>query len=251
MQRLHLLGFTQDLKGVVFTERRGKKTATFWVPVDEALLGAIDKLSTARKERDRVGEPEKPRLPAVGRSEQSSKIPVSEIQQLLREGRTIETVMKASKAPRAWIERLAEPVDTERDGVIRLAQRAYMPRSRLGPSGLPLGQAIRQNLEERRATVDTIEALDDGWDARARRTGPWRIRLRFTHRGSKRVAEWDYVKPSGQVTARNRLAAELGWWPRPPEPKRPKAEEEGEEAAEEPAPRRTVHKPQPKRRPRR
>jgi hypothetical protein len=127
-------------------------------------------------------------------------------------------------------------VNTEREGVIRLAQRAYMPRSRLGPSGLPLSQAIRQNLAERRATVETIEAIDDGWDARALRAGPWRIRLRFTHRGSRRVAEWDYVKSSGQITSRNRLAAELGWWPPPPEPKRAKgAEEEGEEAAEDAA----------------
>ena len=57
---------------------------------------------------------------------------------------------------------------------------------------------------------------------------PRGIRLRFTHRGSRRVAEWDYVKSSGQITSRNRLAAELGWWPPPPEPKRAKGAEEEE-----------------------
>jgi len=238
VQRLYLLGFTQDLKGVVFTERKGGRTATYWVPVDDGFLAAIEKLSRARRDRKAPAEeppaPAEPEQrkssPAVGRSERSTRIPASEIQQLLREGRTIETVMKAAKASRQWIERLAEPVSAERAGVIRLAQRAYMPRSRLGRSGLPLGQAIRQNLEERKATVSTLESVEDGWEARATRAGPWRIRLKFTHRGSRRVAEWDYVKSTGQLTARNRLATELGWWPPPPEPKRPKSDEEAEDA---------------------
>jgi hypothetical protein len=238
VQKLYLLGFTQDLKGVVFSERRGGKTATFWVPVDETLLDAIEKLGKARQ-RPKAGaapEPEpapvKTFRPAVGRSEPSSRIPASEIQQLLREGRTIENVTKVAKANRSWIERLAEPVDTERAGVIRLAQRAYMPRSRLGRSGLPLGQAIRKNLEERKATTQTLDALDDSWDARATRRGPWRIRLKYTHRGSRRSAEWDYVKSTGQLTARNRLATEIGWTKPPEEPKRPKTEDESEEGEE-------------------
>lgn len=237
MQRLYLLGFTQDLKGVVFSERKGGRTANYWIPVDDAFLGALDKLGRARRDRSSPPrpptepvQPERKFSPAVGRSEPSSRIPASEIQQLLREGRTVESVTKAAKASRAWIERLAEPVSTERAGVIRLAQRAFMPRSRLGRSGLPLGQAIRQNLEERKATVQTLEALDDGWEARATRAGPWRVRLKFIHRGSRRVAEWDYVKSTGHITPRNRLATELGWWPPPPEPKRPKTDEEGEEA---------------------
>ena len=246
MQRLYLLGFTQDLKGVVFSERRGGRTATFWIPVDEGFLTAIDKLGRVRRDRRSPKEaaaaepapaPERKFSPAVGRSEPSSRIPASEIQQLLREGRTIENVTKTAKASRAWIERLAEPVDTERAGVIRLAQRAYMPRSRLGRSGLPLGQAIRENLNERKATSATLDALEDGWEARATRAGPWRVRLKFMHRGSRRVAEWDYVKSTGQLTARNRLATELGWTPPPEEPKRPKTtDEEGEDEEETPRP---------------
>lgn len=258
MQRLYLLGFTQDLKGVVFSERRGGRSATFWIPVDDGFLTAIDKLGRARRDRSspkRDDEPapaaERQFSPAVGRSEPSSRIPASEIQQLLREGRTVETVAKAAKASREWVERLAEPVATERAGVIRLAQRAYMPRSRLGRSGLPLGQAIRKNLEERRANVNTIEALDDAWDARATRSGPWKIRLRFTHRGGRRVAEWDYVKSTGQLTARNRLATELGWWPPPPEPKRPKSPDEEGEDEERAEPARPALRPAARARPRR
>lgn len=247
MQKLHLLGFTNDLDGVVFAQRRGSKKAAYWVAVDDAFVRAVEKLESARRQRRltdpnaqpaserRPPQPPPPRpvLPAIGRSE--SQIPASEIQQLLREGRSVETVMKVAKAPREWVERLAEPVAAERDGVVRLAQRAYMPRPRLGRSGAPLGQAIRMNLEERRATMATLEAIDEGWDARATPAGPWRVRLRFSHRGSRRVAEWDFVKSTGAIAPRNRLAAELGWWPAPEAPRPPKPPPEPEpETAEEP-----------------
>lgn len=255
MARLHLLGFTQDLKGVVFTQRKGAKKAAHWVPIDETFLFAIERLERARRDRDadaghetdELEEPEpKPKvvLPAIGRSEASGRIPVSEIQQLLREGRTVESVIQGVKASRAWVERLAEPVRVERLGVVKLAQAAFMPRPRLGPSGLPLDQAIRRNLEERRATLGTLETIDEGWDARVMRSGPWRIRLRFNHRGSRRVAEWDFVKSTRQISPRNRLASELGWWPAPDvEPRRVEAalaeiEEDEPETDEEPRARR-------------
>lgn len=264
MVRLYLLGFTHDLKGVVFSQRRGGKSATFWVPVDETFLKAVSRLEGARREQGAArgakklaaltpaveeAAAERALFPAIGRSE--SRIPVSEIQQLLREGRNVETVAKTAKASRAWVERLAEPVLVERAGVVRLAQLAFMPRPRLGRSGLPLGQAIRLNLEERSASVATLETLEEGWDARATRSGPWRVRLRFSHRG-RRVAEWDFVKSTRQITPRNRLASELGWWPPPEEPKRARTleaeAEDEEEAAETPAKRKPKRGSAPKRR---
>jgi hypothetical protein len=235
MNRLYLLGFTHDLKGVVFSQRKGAKKATLWVPVDDGFLKAIDKLEDARAEQaDAKGKgkgargkgkpagrkrraPQEPEkrviLPPVGRSHSSSRIPTSEIQQLLREGRSVKAVVDASKATQAWVERLLEPVLTERGGVIRLAQRATMSRPRLGRSGLPVGDAVLRNLEERRATTDTIEGLDDAWDARASHTGRWRVWVRFGHRGKRRIAEWNFNKTTREITPRNRLAAQLGWWP--------------------------------------
>jgi hypothetical protein len=75
---------------------------------------------------------------------------------------------------------------------------------------------VLRNLEERRATSDTIEGLDDAWDARASHSGQWRVWVKFNHRGKRRTAEWNFRKDTREVTARNRLAAQLGWWP--PEP---------------------------------
>lgn len=247
MNRLHLLGFTHDLKGVVFSQRRGSKTGTFWVPIDDAFMAAVGKLEQARRGRDAgaakaensrskdvVGLkdlPERSRaLPPVGRSEPRGGLPASDIQQMLREGKSIKTVVAAAKSDLAWVERLAEPVMTERAGVVRLAQRAYMLRPRLGTAGMQLGDAVQRNLEERRGSV---EGLDDAWDARATSSGIWRVSVRFSHRGKRRTAEWEFRKGSRQITPRNRLAGELGWWT-PVEPPRPPVieGEEGEAGVE-------------------
>ncbi len=252
MNRLHLLGFTHDLKGVVFSQRRGSKTGTFWVPIDDAFMAAVGKLEQARRGRDAgaakadgrgkdvVGLkdlPERSRaLPPVGRSEPRGGLPASDIQQMLREGKSIKTVVAAAKTELAWVERLAEPVLTERAGVVRLAQRAYMLRPRLGTSGMQLGDAVERNLEERRGT---IEGLDDAWDARATSSGIWRVSVRFSHRGKRRAAEWEFRKGSRQITPRNRLAGELGWWT-PEAPPRPPVVDGGEGAEGDATP------PQPK-----
>jgi hypothetical protein len=275
LNRLFLLGFTNDLKGVVFSQRRGSKQAKFWLPIDAKFLEAVKKLDRARAdraatparkaksgkevpsaaaERFRAVPPSRP-LPAVGRSQAASGMPASEIQQLLREGRSVKSVSEASKASPAWVERLAHPVFIERNGVVRMAQRAVMPRARLGPSGVPIGEAVFRNLEERRATPETIEELEDGWDARTTRAGEWRVSLRFTHRARRRVAEWTFHKGKHEIQPRNRLAAELGWWPpEDDETQEPATELEDENAeagadAEAPPPREHRAPARPKRKP--
>ena len=278
MVRLYLLGFTHDLKGVVFSQRRGGKTGTFWVPIDDAFMGAVGKLEQARRDRERTSKPNgqserakdlakdgakdlvglkdlRPHsraLPPVGRSEPRSGLPASDIQQMLRRGKSIKTVVAAAKTELAWVERLAEPVFTERIGVVRLAQRAYMLRPRLGTAGLQLGDAVRRNLEERRATTETIEGLDDAWDAKATASGKWRVWVRFSHRGKRRSAEWEFRKGSRQIVPRNRLASELGWWAPdapPPPPAHEPVEGEPAEGAEgqPPAPKRRRAKPKARR----
>jgi len=268
LNRLFLLGFTKDLKGVVFSQRRGAKQPKFWLPVDAKLADALKKLEQARDkkasterrsksvqdaaasaERFRADAPARP-LPAVGRSQAAGGMPASEIQQLLREGRSIKSVSEQAKASPGWVERLAEPVLAERGGVVRMAQRAVMPRSRLGNSGLPLGEAVIRNLEERKATPETIEGLEDAWDAKASRSGGWRVSLRFNHRGKRMVAEWTFHKGKHEIHSRNRLATQLGWWEPEPEDEEPPvstdAELEEPEGDSEPAPQPRRPAPQPR-----
>lgn len=228
MNRLYLLGFTHDLKGLVFTQRKGGKKPTFWVPVDADFKRALDKLEKARRAPrppDGSSDKKKTPLPPVGRSQARTGLPAREIQQMLREGKTIKTVAAAARTPLTWIERLAEPVMTERQGVVRLAQRAYMTRARLGPAGLQLGEAVERNLEERGTTPEATDAV---WDARVHSSGVWRVSMRFTHRGKRRAAEWEFRKGSRSITPRNRLGATLGWWA-PDEPEPEVVEDEAED----------------------
>ena len=257
MNRLYVLGFTHDLKGVVFTQRKNGKTPTFWVPVDSAFTDAISRLEKTRSLRARGLEPSTAKaapkkdgksLPPVGRSVARTGFPASEIQQMLREGKTIKTVAAAAKTELGWIERLAEPVMTERQGVVRLAQRAYMTRARLGQAGLQLGDAVEANLEERGQTPNEVDAV---WDAKVLSSGVWRVSMRFSRGGKRRAAEWEFRKGSRSIAPRNRLGAQLGWWE--PEHEEEEIEEveadEVEETPQPPPPRRKPAKRKPARRP--
>ena len=67
--------------------------------------------------------------------------------------------------------------------------------------GVPTGrfnEAVRRNLEERRAPLETIERLDDAWDARLARSGGWRVFVRFNHRGKRRTAEWEFTRAAAR-----------------------------------------------------
>jgi hypothetical protein len=242
MARLYLLGFTQDLKGLVFGTRSDAKKATYWVPVDDEFADAVRKLQRAQrvgrpsasKGGRSEGEGSKTLVPAVGRSPAGGGMSAREIQQLLRAGRSVKSVAEVAETPLAWVERLAEPVAEERLGVVRLAQRAYLNRPRLGRSGRPVGEAVVLNLAERKATPETMDSLDDSWDARITKAGTWKVSLRFHHRGKRRSADWDFRKSTREISARNQLANQLGWWPSEEEPEEPYDDyEEDDEAGGE------------------
>lgn len=247
MLRLHLLGFTRDLKGLVFSGKRGGKTGTYWVEVDETFARAVQQLERARRKPGRaVPEPAAPEPARKGkktvmdtqdlplpreRPAARGKLTPREIQRLLREGRAVKDVAAKAGVDEAWVERFLGPVLEERAGVIRLTQQAHQRRSRLGVSGVPIGAAVRLNLQDKRANERTLEQLSDGWEARRMASGVWRVRLRFSHRGKRRSADWELRKDTGDVRPRNALAIDLGW--RPPPPEKPKPEARRETAADD------------------
>lgn len=254
MIRLHLLGFTPDLKGLVFSGRRGGRTGTYWLPVDGTLERALSQLEKAREDqaREKAGSGKgKGKAKAKGRKETSdepdldlegilagaeeppsvtdtqdlplpsvvarseSRLPPREIQQLLRQGRSVRDVAAEAGVDERWVERFTGPVLEEMIGVIRMTREAFQTRPRLGVSGLPIGTAVLRNLTDRKATADTLAEAEDGWEARHVAPRTWRVRLRFRHRGKRRTAEWEFNKDGGEVRPRNKLATELGWWPPP------------------------------------
>lgn len=243
MVRLHLLGFTPDLKGLVFSGRRGGKRANYFVAVDDRFFEALEQLEAAREKKagqrsPRRGEDEieevvnadlldlegaralavtdSQELPIPqGANSVESKLSPREIQKLLREGRSVAEVARRAGVDPEWVERFTGPVREERAGVIRMTRQAVLERPRLGRSGLRLGEAVVRNLESRKATAETLRGLEEGWDAKRVRPKTWLVRLRFYHRGKNRTAEWELNTDTRRVEARNKLGTELGWWPRP------------------------------------
>lgn len=249
MIRLHLLGITPDLKGLVYSGRKGGKAGTYWLPVDEEFLRALASLDDARTEASKEVRPRKGRAkPEAGGAKSAksaiqwarltddpsiktlaqvsgsikvalppskprpdSKLTPREIQQLFREGRSVRDVSALAGVDEAYASRFLGPVVHEMLGVVRMTRHSFQSRARRGQSGLPVGEAVIINLQERRATDETLDALDDGWEAKRMRSGVWRVRLRFSHRGKRRAAEWEFVKESREVRPRNDLARQLGW----------------------------------------
>ncbi|HVE91969.1 MAG TPA: septation protein SepH [Actinomycetota bacterium] len=267
MIRLHLVGFTPDLKGLVFSGRRGGKTGTYWVPVNDAFMRALDQLETARREAagtaPKKGSAKAAPAAAPGGGRQApaeaavaevlellpkrqlralreaaataersqSRLTPKDIQQMLREGRTVKEVAAQAGVEEAWVERFEGPVLHEMAGMIQMTRDGYQTRPRLGRSGLSVGRAIQRNLIDRKATSQTMSELEDGWEARRTNTRAWRVRLRFTHRGKRRLAEWELLREAGTVRPRNQLARELGWWA-PDVTNTVSLEDAGEEGAE-------------------
>ena len=85
MQQLHLVGFTTDHRGLIFSVRRGAKSGGFVVQLDESVMTAVEEL------RALVAEEQADDAKASTKRPESS-LSVREVQARLRRGRTIEQV---------------------------------------------------------------------------------------------------------------------------------------------------------------
>lgn len=203
---LRPVGLSEDGRSVILAPRAAGK-GTYRLAIDDRLVA---QLVAARDllEEPAAAPPPRPEtvVPAA-----ESKLTIKEIQALLREGRTVESVARKAGVEATWVERFEGPIIWERDGMARRTQRSTLVRSRRGPSELPLGEAVAANLRRRRVAM-TEEQIGAGWDSvKEARTGTWRVRFTFTSRGRARVAEWRFDPETSEVAALNELANELGW----------------------------------------
>ena len=86
MQKLHLVGFTTDLDGLIFSARKGSKAGGYVVPLDTELLATITEAERLRNgdKGDEEG--------ARNRGRPDSRLTPREIQAHLRAGRSIPEV---------------------------------------------------------------------------------------------------------------------------------------------------------------
>ncbi|HUR78490.1 MAG TPA: septation protein SepH [Acidimicrobiales bacterium] len=200
MQRLHVVGFTQDNEGLILSARRGTKTGGWTVVVDaefeEALAGLL---------KERGGEAES-RIPRA-----ESQLSVREMQQRLRAGQSIKQVARAAGVHDEWVERFAIPIQAEQQQVVRQALDMIMSKPRnAGTSTQPLGMSVWWNLLDRLANLPS-DGWDSGWSAFLVRENCWVVRFAYEARKRQQQAEWEVDFKAGTITSRNRLATELGY----------------------------------------
>ena len=206
MQKLHLVGFTTDQKGLILSARRGARTGGFHLPIDEKLVDAVEELRAKQAEAEAERVEEEAARPA----RVESALSVKEIQARLRQGRTVADVAKAAGVDPEWVERFAPPVFAERAQVIANVQSSSLRRARLGPSEHPIAESIRRNLADRNVSLTPAE-FAEGWTARQLGDGRWAVRFHYRYRGNEITIRFDVDDVAGEIVAADRQSGQLGY----------------------------------------
>lgn len=202
-----------DDGSVILATRANAVTGGFRVQVNDALLELVHRAQEAiqadldAEAKAAAPEPQPEPIPRV-----VSRLSPKEIQALLREGKTPNTIAKKAGVEVEWIQRFEGPITWERAGMATRAQRCTLVRTRMGASKLPLGDAVAANLKAR-GVVRNGQPFEI-WDSvRHPRKKVWTVTCSFTARGRSGVARWEYDPETDEVVALSKLAGDLGWVP--------------------------------------
>jgi transcriptional regulator with XRE-family HTH domain len=219
VRQLHLVGFTTDHRSLILSVRRGAKSGSYEIAIDDDLLEALDDARAWLEESADVAEDgSEPEAPDhVERP--TSALTVREVQDRLRRGLTLEQVAAQAGVEASWVARFAAPVLAEQTEIIRNVRDTRYVKARLGPSSWPLGESVYRNLVDRNVTAPR-EVMDRAWRARQLADGRWLVSFRYSSRGRTLEPAWEYDPETGQVTARDRLATQLAHRPGPAPPTR-------------------------------
>jgi hypothetical protein len=222
LQKLHLVGLTTDLSGLIFSARKGSKSGGYVVPVDARLLAVIaDTLSRRNGDApasdidlsDFLPDDARPDAPPARPPRPTSALSPREIQARLRAGRTVEEIAKEAGVDVAWVERFAAPILAEQGRVVDRAVGLVYVKPRVGASALPMAAAVRRNLVARGVRL-TDDEFNAGWSAYQFEDARWVVRFRYRSRGRAQLAEWelDLDDPADVLlVARNRLGGQLAY----------------------------------------
>ena len=200
MQQLHLVGFTADNRGLIFSARKGSKSGGFVVPLDDALLERVDEIVARREAEEGGSRSNRPK----------SNLSPREIQARLRAGRTIAQVAREAGVEEEWVARWAAPIQAEQGQVVSRAQSLVFEKNRVGPSAVELGEAVRWNMADK-GIVFTDAGWSGSWDAFHLRVDSWVVRFTYIHRKRTNQAEWEVDTRVGTLSSRNRAGTELGF----------------------------------------
>jgi hypothetical protein len=212
LQQLHLVGFTTDLDGLIFSARKGAKSGSFVVPLDDKLVATIAE-AHRRRNGDDAGEPlgdagERQAGTARPRaSRQDSRLTPRDIQARLRNGRTIEEVAREAAVDTDWVERWAAPVLAEQQRVVARARGLVFAKARGGTSVEPLGRSVAWNVADKGVWM-APEQFDRAWSA-YQSLESWIVRFRYRSRGREHIAEWEV--DGDELLSLDRIASQLAY----------------------------------------
>jgi hypothetical protein len=231
MIRLHLVGFTTDLKNLIFGNEPGATSGGYVVSIDPRLRRTLEEV--ARMEDEAAGTDtmvageeelveeevlveeeavvEAPPRPKRVRAFEDvhSKLTPKEIQALVRQGKSEEQVARLAGTDVAWVRRFTFPILAERAGVIEAVRSGRLSRPRLGPSVLSIGEAIEENLGARHLKMGP-QQVDESWKA-VRKNGLWQVSFDFPLGGKRRAARFSFDPETRHVEALNDVAIEIGY----------------------------------------
>jgi hypothetical protein len=200
VQRLHVVGITEDREGLILSARRGTKSGGWTIVVDAELEECVAELLNER------GAEAEPRIPRA-----ESQLSVREMQQRLRAGQSIKQVARAAGVHEEWVERFAIPIEAEQQQVVRQSLELTFAKTRNGgTSTQPLGTAVWWNLLDRSVTLPE-NGWDQGWSAFLLRDTIWVVRFEYEARKRHQMAEWEVDLKARTIISRNRLATELAF----------------------------------------
>ncbi|MEE8602445.1 septation protein SepH [Euzebya tangerina] len=217
MHTLELVGYTADLTSLVLAvPGTGER---FRVDLSTELMSTLVEVLELAEDHERLellaDLVPLAQVPAAGqaavvpfRSEgRNSSLTPSEIQRMLRAGRSPETVADQAGVSREWVMRWYQPIAAEQRKVISSVRGGRQERPGFGLSDTLIGEAVRMNLMERGVEDEDVE-----WQATRPEGRPyWTVTVVFTENRRPQKATWRYDIGTGRVTARDDLAIDLGW----------------------------------------
>lgn len=206
---LKAIGVTSDGAALLLARTSGATTPAFRLAIDEGLVGALEEAQSARKSAARARDQLELPPPIPARVE--SLLSVAEIQNLLRQGRSVQTIAKKAGVDPAWVERWEGPIVWERAGIATRARRAYLSKTRGGASRVSLGDAVAMNMKDRGLRIEGA-GFDSAWDSvKKPRSDRWVVTFSFTQRGREQHAKWEFDQETAELTSLDKLGSEIGW----------------------------------------
>ncbi len=135
-----------------------------------------------------------------------STVTPRDIQARLRTGESVDQIAADAGVDVSRVERFAGPVFSERTQMVDSARAATLLRGRRGPSAVPLGVAVDEQL----AVLAGLRPETVAWSTVRHETGTWLVEVTYVAQGRRKTCRWSYDPRSRAVMGVNPASADLG-----------------------------------------